>query len=157
MITIQIRDNYRMHGYMLCPWWLGRFFFFFFKMLSPQHSRHCRGCPSQHCGCCREDLWERGTKSRLCVIVPLSLRLQQYGTATGFISTSYRSLHRLDICGSPRKSLGSIDLPWPCFTSRTNQPFWGTAEGRRAEVSCRFLAVIWRGGTRKSGWEIWPA
>lgn len=28
MITIQIRDNYRMHGYMLCPWWLGRFFFF---------------------------------------------------------------------------------------------------------------------------------
>lgn len=124
-------------------------------MLSSTQSKHHWNCLPQRCGCCHrccsEDLWDGGIRWRLCVIVPRSLRLQQYSTATDFISMPRWSLHRLVICRSPGRSLGSIALPWPCFASRTNKPFWGTVEGGRTQVSWWFLAVILRAGTRAGG------
>lgn len=134
-------DNYHRHSYVLCPWWSGQFLDAALRakqtlmklagaVLGYWHRR------------CSEDLWEGGIRSRLCVLVPHSLRLQQCGTVTGFISTSCRSLHRLIISASPEKSLGTIDWPWLCFASWTNQPFWETVEGGRAQVSCWFLTVI---------------
>lgn len=53
----------------------------------------------------------RQVKLCLYVTVPCFLRLQQYSTATGLISSSSRPLHSLDICASPGRSLVSIDLP----------------------------------------------
>lgn len=156
MITIQIRDNCHLHGYVLWPGWLGWFSdaVLHAKQALPNLPVTMQwvlpwGLPWRFVG--------EGNNTKAVCDSLLPLKLQQYGRATGLLSASCRSLHRLGICGSPRRSLGSIDLPWLCFANRTNKAFWGTVERGMAEFFCWFLTVTLRTGTRKSGWEIWPS
>lgn len=122
-------------------------------MLFSMYSKCCwPQCRGYYHRCCTEDLWEGRVRSRLCMIVPGSLRLQQYSTATSFVSTSYRSLHRSGICASP---WGSLGLALTLLCKQAKLDLLGVSGGRKD--TSWFLAAILKAGTSRSGWEIWLA